>query len=283
MSVYVNPTFLLKGVDFYKVLKDYNDGVYTRLESKKQKLTLANNNILADIYSLSNDDRLFSVKDPFNNEIICTTSGYKDVEVFTSTGGCLSIGGRCEYCRDDYKTETIGIPIAYKEFSFLTNKEDNPSSDKLQSDKLQSDKLQSDKLQSDKLQSDKLQSDKLQSDKLQSDDKIPKYKVYYTFWVDGRFCNFSCALSHINKLLSSHPKYIDVIYRDSDKLLKFMYKCLYPNNPPIKPAQDPKLLMINGGSLEREEWENPKYVYKKTNNIIMIPSKIEYIREKFLI
>jgi len=248
MSVYVNPTFLLKGVDFYKVLKDYNDGVYTRLESKKQKLTLANNNILADIYSLSNDDRLFSVKDPFNNEIICTTSGYKDVEVFTSTGGCLSIGGRCEYCRDDYKTETIGIPIAYKEFTVLTNKEVNPS-----------------------------------SDKLQSDDKIAEYKVYYTFWVDGRFCDFSCALSHINKLLSSHPKYIDVIYRDSDKLLKFMYKCLYPNNPPIKPAQDPKLLMINGGSLEREEWENPKYVYKKTNNIIMIPSKIEYIREKFLI
>ena len=243
MSVYVNPTFLLKGVDFYKVLKDYNDGVYTRLESKKQKLTLANSNILADIYSLSNDDRLFSVKDPFNNEIICTTSGYKDVEVFTSTGGCLSIGGRCEYCRDDYKTETIGIPIAYKEFTVLTNKKVN----------------------------------------LKDDDKIPKYKVYYTFWVDGRFCNFSCALSHINKLLSSHPKYIDVIYRDSDKLLKFMYKCLYPNNPPIKPAQDPKLLMINGGSLEREEWENPKYVYKKTNNIIMIPSKIEYIREKFLI
>jgi hypothetical protein len=243
MSVYVNPTFLLKGVDFYKVLKDYNDGVYTRLESKKQKLTLANNNILADIYSLSNDDRLFSVKDPFNNEIICTTSGYKDVEVFTSTGGCLSIGGRCEYCRDDYKTETIGIPIAYKEFTVLTNKKVN----------------------------------------LKDDDKIPKYKVYYTFWVDGRFCDFSCALSHINKLLSSHPKYIDVIYRDSDKLLKFMYKCLYPNNPPIKPAQDPKLLMINGGSLEREEWENPKYVYKKTNNIIMIPSKIEYIREKFLI
>jgi len=243
MSVYVNPTFLLKGVDFYKVLKDYNDGVYTRLESKKQKLTLANSNILADIYSLSNDDRLFSVKDPFNNEIICTTSGYKDVEVFTSTGGCLSIGGRCEYCRDDYKTETIGIPVAYKEFTVLTNKKVN----------------------------------------LKDDDKIPKYKVYYTFWVDGRFCDFSCALSHINKLLSSHPKYIDVIYRDSDKLLKFMYKCLYPNNPPIKPAQDPKLLMINGGSLEREEWENPKYVYKKTNNIIMIPSKIEYIREKFLI
>ena len=243
MSVYVNPTFLLKGVDFYKVLKDYNDGVYTRLESKKQKLTLANSNILADIYSLSNDDRLFSVKDPFNNEIICTTSGYKDVEVFTSTGGCLSIGGRCEYCRDDYKTKTIGIPIAYKEFTVLTNKKVN----------------------------------------LKDDDKIPKYKVYYTFWVDGRFCDFSCALSHINKLLSSHPKYIDVIYRDSDKLLKFMYKCLYPNNPPIKPAQDPKLLMINGGSLEREEWENPKYVYKKTNNIIMIPSKIEYIREKFLI
>ena len=240
MNVYVNPTFLLKGIDYYKVLKDYNDGVYTRLESKKQKLTLANSNILADIYSLSNDDRLFSVKDPFNNEIICTTSGYKDVEVFTSTGGCLSIGGRCEYCRDDYKTETIGIPIAYKEFTVLTNKKVN----------------------------------------LKDDDKIPKYKVYYTFWVDGRFCNFSCALSHINKLLSSHPKYIDVIYRDSDKLLKFMYKCLYPNNPPINPAQDPKLLMVNGGSLTREEWETTKFIYKRTRNIILIPSKIEYIREK---
>jgi hypothetical protein len=238
MSVYVNPTFLLKGVDFYKVLKDYNDGVYTRLDSTKQKLTLANNNILADIYSLSNDDRFFSVKDPFNNEIICTTSGYKDVEVFTTNGGCLSIGGRCEYCRDDYKTETIGIPIAYKEFTVLTNKS------------------------------------------LDQNNNKPIYNVYYTFWVDGRFCSFSCALSHINKLLSSHPKYIDVIYRDSDKLLKFMYKCLYPNNPPIKQAQDPKLLMINGGSLTREEWENPKYYYKKTSNIIMIPSKIEYIREK---
>jgi hypothetical protein len=257
MSVYVNPTFLLKGVDFYKVLKDYNDGVYTRVESTKQKLTLANNNILADIYSLSNDDRIFSVKDPFNNEIICTTSGYKDVEIFTTTGGCLSIGGRCEYCRDDYKTETIGIPIAYKEFTFLTNKGISSTNNIL-------------------TDNDNLTKNNI----LTENDNCPKYKVYYTFWVDGRFCSFSCALSHIDKLLSTHPKYVDVIYRDSDKLLKFMYKCLYPNNPPIKQAQDPKLLMINGGSLTREEWENPKYNYKKTNNIIMIPSKIEYIREK---
>jgi hypothetical protein len=59
-----------------------------------------------------------------------------------------------------------------------------------------------------------------------------------------------------------------------------MYKCLYPNNPPINPAQDPKLLMVNGGSLTREEWETTKFFYKRTRNIILIPSKIEYIREK---
>jgi len=249
MAVYVNPTFLLKGIDYYKVLSDYHKGVFTRNVITKTKIQIANYNILAEVYSTSTDDRIFSMKDCTNNEIICTTSGYKDVEIFTSTGGNLQIGGRCEYCRDDYTTETIGYPLYYKDLKVLTNQTD--------------------------LSNNGVKPHCLSNN---GDDAI--YKVYYTFWVEGRFCSFECALSYINNMLSSQPKYRDVNIRDADKLLKFMYKCLYPDAHNLTLAQDPRLLLVNGGSLTREEWLNKKNIYKKTNNIIMIPVKVEYVRDK---
>lgn len=236
MNVYVNPTFLLKGIDYYKVLKDYNDGVYTRTSCLKSKLTLNNNIILSDVFGSSNDERIYCLKDNHNNDIICTTSGFKNVEVFTKSGGHLPMGGRCEYCREDYTTETIGIPLEYEEFTILTNKG--------------------------------------------LDDDKPVYKLYYTFWVDGKFCSFECVLSFVLTMLSTHPKYRDITYKESDKLLKFMYKLLYPNSEELRSAHDPRLLIVNGGSLTKEEWQNNKVFYKKTNNIIMIPVKVEYIREK---
>lgn len=108
------------------------------------------------------------------------------------------------------------------------------------------------------------------------------YRNIYVFWVDGKFCKFSCALAHIRNMLAKSSEYRDPTMSDSERLLKQMYKLVYPNSGVLRPSQDPNLLKINGGSLTKEEWENEKHVYIRTDKIIMQPVKVEYVQKNFL-
>ena len=54
------------------------------------------------------------------------------------------------------------------------------------------------------------------------------------------------------------------------------------NEDILRPAQDYKLLKLNKGSLSMDEWKNRRHVYKKTDKILMIPAKNEYLQESFI-
>ena len=113
------------------------------------------------------------------------------------------------------------------------------------------------------------------------DPKKARYRILYTFWVEGEFCSIECAFSYATILLSHPVDYRDTTMRDSVRLLKFMYRLMYPNGPPLRPAQDPALLTGNGGSLTEEEWGDKRHIYKSTDRLLMIPTKREFIRENF--
>lgn len=115
-----------------------------------------------------------------------------------------------------------------------------------------------------------------------NDPRQARYRILYTFWVEGKFCSFECALGYVRNVLSRPADYRDTTLRDSERMLKSLYKLMHPNAGILRPAQDPRLLQVNGGSLTREEWQNNKHVYIRTDRILMIPAKVEYVQQNFL-
>lgn len=238
MTTRHTPTFLLKGLDPNKLLADYLAGIYQRQPKEKSKIKITQNNeILAPTYGTTNYAPIFSVKDKNNCSIIIATTGHKNFEVFTRTGGSLPVGGRCDFCKQDFIHEAIGYPIGYQELTVLTNDDVDP--------------------------------------------KNARYRVLHIFWTDKDFCCCECALGHLQLIMTQPSEYRDTTLRDSDRLLRLLHKLMYPNAGILRPSQDPKLLRENGGSLTKEQWSDSRYIYVRTDRVLMIPAKVEYIRQNF--
>lgn len=107
------------------------------------------------------------------------------------------------------------------------------------------------------------------------------YRIIYVFWVEGKFCTFECALGWIRIMLAHPAEYRDTLLRDSERMLKLLYKLTYPEAKVLRPAQDPRLLISNGGSLSFEEWQDGRHIYTRTDRVLMIPAKVEYIRQDY--
>jgi len=120
---------------------------------------------------------------------------------------------------------------------------------------------------------------------LTNDDTDPKnarYRILYVFWVEGEFCSFECALGYIRMILSLPSDHRDTSLRDSERMLKILYKLTYPTAPQLRPAQAPRLLLSNKGSLTKEQWEEMRHIYVRTDRVLMIPAKVEYVQQYFL-
>lgn len=108
------------------------------------------------------------------------------------------------------------------------------------------------------------------------------YRVLYIFWVEGTFCSFECALGYVRAILSRPADYRDTTLRDSEKMLRHLYKLTHPNAGPLRYSQEPGLLRANRGSLTKEEWQDNRHVYIRTDRVLMIPAKVEYIQQNFI-
>lgn len=110
----------------------------------------------------------------------------------------------------------------------------------------------------------------------------PVYRNTYTFWVEGRFCSFECSLAFVRNVLSRPFRYRDTTFHDSEWMLKFLYRLMHPNKGPLRAAQDPRLLISNGGSLSEEEWKDSRHFYLRTDRVLMVPAKVEYMQQSFV-
>ena len=110
-------------------------------------------------------------------------------------------------------------------------------------------------------------------------DDVPYYKIHYVFWVHGETCSLECSLSEIREQQCRNSKYRKNLTKNSEYMLRKLFKLMHPNSETLRPAQYPKLLKINKGSLTKEQWENPKFLYKSTDRILMLPIKIEYLQK----
>lgn len=102
------------------------------------------------------------------------------------------------------------------------------------------------------------------------------YRIINVFWTEGIFCSFECCLAFVRKNMIKPYNFRDIGMEDSELLLKYLYRLMYPNNETLKPAPDLGLLISNGGSLTHKEWHSGKHEFMRSIKITTVPAKTEY-------
>lgn len=127
MSKRITPTFLLRGVDPNKVLRDYQNGKYTQHVPISAKVKLSDlSSIIAPTYGADRNSGIYSYKDKNNVTMTIATSNHKAYEIYNSDGGEVSVGGRCRYCLKDFTHRSVGIPIKMEKVNvFIKDENDN--------------------------------------------------------------------------------------------------------------------------------------------------------------
>jgi hypothetical protein len=107
-------------------------------------------------------------------------------------------------------------------------------------------------------------------------------RVVYVFWVEGCHCSFECALGYLRMFANRPANYRDNSMSECERYLKFLYKLSHPTAGTLRPAQDPRILSThNKGSLSRQAWSDNRHIYVRSDRVLMIPAKVEYVRNNF--
>lgn len=101
------------------------------------------------------------------------------------------------------------------------------------------------------------------------------------FNVEDTYDKFGCALAALKKFYSFHYMHKDPLYMDSEQMLHCLYHKMYPEKigTRIIEANDWRLLKINGGPLNEDEFDNdPSSIYVQIPNVVTVPIKRQYIK-----
>jgi hypothetical protein len=112
---------------------------------------------------------------------------------------------------------------------------------------------------------------------------VARIRIVHTFWVEGTFHSYSCALRHVRLVLARPLQLRDPALRDTENLLRLMHRLSYPRAGPLVMAKDPRLLKRRGGSLTEEEWNIDHQTYTHTSRVFAVPTKTEYLRHAYAI
>lgn len=224
----VIPTFVLRRIDTSSILEKYKNGEFCIIKDPPTTpIKLADVEVIvAPEYGTSSHEPIFTMKDRSSRSLIVATSNCLQYETFTKTGGELVKGGLCEWCKMEFKHESVGIPIASKEEILF-----------------------------------------------HPDGRVTQKPVY---WVEGIFCDEECALAHLKTFMKASR---DPHYLNSEVALRNMYSYKYPNTGALKPANDYRLIKERGGSIPYSEWKGKKNYYIRTTTVLIIPAKVEYLKQ----
>jgi hypothetical protein len=107
------------------------------------------------------------------------------------------------------------------------------------------------------------------------------YQAVFTFWTEGEFCSYECALCYLRTMAARPSCKRDDQLSCSERHLKWLYLLTYPEAGPLMPANHYRLRDGNGGSLTDEEFRDSNHSCIKTVGVLLIPAKREYIRRPF--
>jgi hypothetical protein len=106
-----------------------------------------------------------------------------------------------------------------------------------------------------------------------------RHRILHCFWDEGCFCSLGCALGYLERLRPGTGQ--DPLLAAAERHLRRLFSLLYPQAGSLRSHPDPRLLKSNGGSLTREEWEDGRYHYRRTDQVLLLPVKAEYLRELY--
>ena len=100
------------------------------------------------------------------------------------------------------------------------------------------------------------------------------------FNIEDTIDTFGCALAVLKRVYSCHHMYKDPLYMDAEQILHCMYHKMYPDKigSRIKEANDWRLLKINGGPLDDDEFDTSQHEYVQVPNVVLVPVKRQYIK-----
>lgn len=113
---------------------------------------------------------------------------------------------------------------------------------------------------------------------LNTDKKLETWQV---FWCkDPNYCSFECQYYYLKNLAARSITNRDATSLDSIRLLKFLHKLIYPDAAPLVPSNQPELLTTAKGSLEPADWKDRRHTYIRTDRVMIIPAKTEFVRQQ---
>ena len=238
MATAVLPSFLLRGLEPYAILAEYQAGAFNRPIPTKMPLSVTpETNILAPSYGGDASHPIFAIKDRNGQNIILATTGHADYQSYEKSQ--VRTGGRCECCLQDFTGIPVGYPVQWREEQVLYHQGKAVTV---------------------------------------TEGEIPNigtYVIFYSFWTEGCFHSYQCALYYIWNMLSPNK---GVSTADAERGLKRIYSLQYPEETTLLPAKDPRLLRSNGGSLSMEAWEDKRDTFRPTDRVWAIPAKREYVQ-----
>jgi hypothetical protein len=54
---------------------------------------------------------------------------------------------------------------------------------------------------------------------------------------------------------------------------------MHPHDNTLRVSNDFRLLSSNKGSLSEEQWNDKKHTYLRTDRVLLIPAKVEYLQQ----
>ncbi len=244
----ITPTFLLKGIDPIKILSDYIGGKYNNIDINLKPKIPKNVTPISIVpkYGTSTEDQIYIYKDKSNiNQTVVTTNheAYTRVKAYYNNEG-LQKSQITRVSSEPERSPEIK-ECMWCRSEIKTEALGIPISIEILQDR-------------------------------ETEEKA------YVFHVDGNddYCCFECCFSGYKRLTPASTIYRDPLYMDTEQMLKFMYSCIYSNAPPLKEAQDYRLLKRNNGPLTEKEFFSETHAYVRTSNVILLPAKIEYLVTK---
>lgn len=100
-------------------------------------------------------------------------------------------------------------------------------------------------------------------------------KTQFIFWDAGICCcSFGCAIGWCRR-----EAHVSPCYQQSQYLLSLLFKMMYPNQELIETPPF-NMLSLHGGPLSVEEYRKHVYKYERTNNLVFLPVKEEYLQHQ---
>ncbi len=110
--------------------------------------------------------------------------------------------------------------------------------------------------------------------------EVDRHTNKTVFNTEDSFDQFGCALAVLKRVYNCHHMYKDPLYMDAEQMLHCMYHMMYPDKvgTRIKEANDWRLLKLNGGPLDDEEFDSQQHGYVRLPNVVLVPVKRQYIK-----